>query len=102
PRWTRPRACRALSRGAQHPHDPAPMKERVMTEHARYVESLSAWYMREARPFLNEVAGDRVSQIDQERERLEKLCKMLEADLPVCFLGTAGVGKSTLINAVVA
>ncbi|MDB4988370.1 MAG: uncharacterized protein JWN04_3548, partial [Myxococcaceae bacterium] len=73
-----------------------------MTDHAKYAQNLTAWYQSDARPFLAEVATDRVAQLDQELVRLEGLRKLLEADMPVCFLGTAGVGKSTLINAVVA
>lgn len=73
-----------------------------MTAHAKYADTLVSWYQSHARSFLSDVASDRVPQLDQELVRLQGLCKMLEADMPVCFLGTAGVGKSTLINAVVA
>ncbi len=73
-----------------------------MTDHASYAEHLADWYETRARPFLGEVASDRVAQLDQETVRLKSLRALLEAELPICFLGTAGVGKSTLINAVVA
>jgi GTP-binding protein EngB required for normal cell division len=73
-----------------------------MTNSADFAKLLGSWYQTEARPFLADVANDRIPQLDQELKRLEDLVGTLGDDLPVCFLGTSGVGKSTLINAVVA
>src|SRR4051812_9060567 len=73
-----------------------------MTEHTQFAQQVSAWYSDGVRQLLSEVASDRVEQLDQEFSRLGSLGDLLRRQMPVCFLGTAGVGKSTLINALVA
>src|SRR5271165_1663827 len=64
--------------------------------------SLVAWYRTHARPVLDELAADRVSDFDGHAARLEKLTQLANAEIAACFLGQAAVGKSTLINALVA
>lgn len=73
-----------------------------MTEHIQYAKRLSTWYRGGVRAFLSEVANDRIDQLDQEFTRLSSLGELMHRPMPVCFLGAAGVGKSTLINALVA
>jgi predicted GTPase len=63
---------------------------------------LIAWYTEKARPFLLEHVPEDVAAIDQQKARLERLCKAAEEDVEACFLGSSGVGKSTLLNGLVA
>jgi hypothetical protein len=72
-----------------------------MTENTRGAELL-AWYSTRARSFLEEHAGDRVPTFDDTRRRVDALLQVGDDDdVAACFLGGAGVGKSTLLNAVV-
>jgi len=70
-----------------------------MHEHAR---QLVAWYRDQARPFLEKNVPDRIPEFDRDCERLTQSAAVLGQELSVCFLGSSGVGKSTLINALVA
>ena len=63
--------------------------------------NLLDWYTRAARPFLEQYAPDDLSSLDKQGLRLEHLVKAADEDVAVCFLGAAGVGKSTLINSLV-
>ena len=47
------------------------------------------------------VAPSRTESADAECARLESLEKAFSEEVPVCFLGASGIGKSTLINALV-
>ncbi|WP_081427018.1 dynamin family protein [Sorangium cellulosum] len=59
------------------------------------------WYTRRARAFLDLHAGQDLPAIDAQAVRLEQLSKTVGEEVAVCFLGAAGVGKSTLLNALV-
>jgi predicted GTPase len=74
----------------------------MMSAYTQFAKGLSTWYRGGVRGFLSEVAHDRVEQLDQEFARLGALGELIQRPMPVCFLGAAGVGKSTLINALVA
>lgn len=67
------------------------------------LETLRGWFdgKEGLREFLAEHAPDRVEQLDAGLKRVETLESLRKEPLPVCFLGGAGVGKSTLLNAVV-
>src|ERR1039458_2809123 len=64
--------------------------------------ALLNWYGKHARPVLEELASDRISDFDGHASRLERLTQLATSETPACFLGQSGVGKSTLINALVA
>jgi predicted GTPase len=65
------------------------------------VDSLVRWYTSSARPFLEQWSPERVQPLDDDFVRLSALRKAGQGELAVCFLGHSGVGKSTLINALV-
>ena len=72
----------------------------------RDVQAVEEWYLNQVRPFLErldkiDAKAGRVEGFDAELERLRKTRDAYDDDLVVCFLGMAGVGKSTLINALV-
>jgi hypothetical protein len=63
---------------------------------------LIAWYRRDARKAIVDLVPDRAPDFDARAVRLEKLIGFLGHEVAACFLGKSGVGKSTLINAIVA
>ena len=65
-------------------------------------EKLFDWYEQDARMFLEAHAASRLPSIDDVFLRLQAASRAADSELPVCFLGSSGVGKSTLINALVA
>jgi GTP-binding protein EngB required for normal cell division len=66
------------------------------------VERLERWYREKVRPFLAEHLPDKVSALDDAVARIRKLDRSVTEEPAICFLGASGVGKSTLINALVA
>ena len=63
---------------------------------------VEGWYVDHIRPFLVREEPGRLAEFDADLGRLREVVKGLETELAVCLLGVAGVGKSTLINAIVA
>jgi hypothetical protein len=66
------------------------------------VEKLERWHKERVRPFLAEYLQDKVSGLDEVLARILSLDQGVSEELAICFLGASGVGKSTLINALVA
>src|SRR5437762_11494500 len=66
------------------------------------VEQLINWYRRLVYPFLTKVESPKTAEFEQDVERLLARSKKIDEELVICFLGSSGVGKSTLINALVA
>jgi GTP-binding protein EngB required for normal cell division len=69
---------------------------------SEHVERLERWYSERVRPFLAEHLQDKVSGLDEALARIQTLDRSVSKELAICFLGASGVGKSTLINALVA
>lgn len=63
--------------------------------------SLVRWYRSAVRRVLESLDPSRVESTDAEAARLETLENSFSQEVPVCFLGASGIGKSTLINALV-
>ena len=65
-------------------------------------ERVRQWYRNKARAFLDEFTPERVHEFDRDQARIDALESTLGEERPVCFVGHSGVGKSTLINTLVA
>lgn len=72
-----------------------------MSQSPPALDPILTWYREHARPFLEKEAADRVPTFDAELARIERLRQLSGEPLTVCVLGNAGVGKSTLLNALV-
>jgi GTP-binding protein EngB required for normal cell division len=64
------------------------------------IKQFVKWYEEAARPFLLKTAPEeKVADFDKDAARLSKAVESFDPELAVCFLGSSGIGKSTLINA---
>jgi hypothetical protein len=59
------------------------------------------WFRERARPVLERWLPDRVQTVEALLAEVRRLSGIRTRELPICLLGNAGVGKSTLINALV-
>lgn len=62
---------------------------------------LIQWYRKHIRPFFSDHEPDKLVEFDKDCQKIEEIEVDIQKQLPVCFLGGSGVGKSTLINALV-
>ena len=63
---------------------------------------LMRWYEDKVRGFLaSNIGEEKVQAFDKDHARLKRATELSETELAVCFLGNSGVGKSTLINAII-
>jgi GTP-binding protein EngB required for normal cell division len=71
-----------------------------MQDETEKIRQFVKWYEETARPFLLKTAPEeKVADFDKDVARLSKAVESFDAELAVCFLGSSGIGKSTLINA---
>jgi predicted GTPase len=66
------------------------------------IARLKEWFDSKARPFLEQYETGKVVELDQDLDRLIGTDRRASEELAICFLGASGVGKSTLINSLVA
>jgi hypothetical protein len=60
------------------------------------------WYHGKVNPFFREhLSEQKIEEFEKDFTRLNHSVESSEIELAVCFLGNSGVGKSTLINAVI-
>lgn len=65
------------------------------------VKRLAEWYHNHAQPFLLKHLPDKVTEFDKDLEMLKQVEVAIGRPMAACFLGSAGIGKSTLINSLV-
>jgi len=63
------------------------------------IARIGGWFTYSVRPLLLELNDPKVAELDADLLGLRRKAEANEADVEVCFLGMAGVGKSSLINA---
>jgi len=67
-----------------------------------HIRKLVSWYRSYVKAFLTKTESKKVEEFDRDGDRLEARDARSDDELAICFLGNSGVGKSTLINALVA
>jgi len=66
------------------------------------IVQLEKWYVSLGRPLLEEHQPARLAELDEAITRARKLANLEHEEIAFCFVGRSGVGKSRLINALVA
>src|SRR3989442_8933399 len=64
-------------------------------------QRLNNWYRDYIQPFLLKVDPERLEALSKDLANLNESRHAYSSELAICFLGNSGVGKSTLINALV-
>jgi hypothetical protein len=81
-----------------HQADPVP----PTADQGNEAGKLVGWFQSHVTPFLQAVQPEKVAPLDGDARNLDGVARTVDQELAVCFLGNAGVGKSTLINSLVA
>src|SRR5687768_1705020 len=68
---------------------------------AESVERLRSWVEEHAFPRLHRYAPELAAVEERELARLIQLSRLCKEPFTICFLGSSGVGKSTLLNALI-
>ena len=68
---------------------------------AERAAALLNWYEKSVRTFLEKQVPEQVAPLDEEAARLKGVLTQANETM-VCFVGDSGVGKSTLLNEIVA
>ncbi len=82
------------------PHQAEPITP--IADRGNLARALIDWFHSYAKPFLQGVQPEKVAPLEGDARNLEGVLGSADQELTVCFLGNAGVGKSTLINSLVA
>lgn len=78
--------------------------EANMSENDRVDETIGrweSWLQRDGRPFFERWEPDRLPVLEQLIAEVRATSSPGRRELPICLLGNAGVGKSTLINSLI-
>ena len=67
----------------------------------RNLERLRAWHDGGPHKILERWDPDRLASIDEQFASLQAYGAPANRELAICFLGSAGVGKSTLLNSLI-
>ena len=65
-------------------------------------ERVAEWYRTRVQVFMERFSPQRIESLNENMERIEALKARVGEECAVCFLGHSGVGKSTLVNTLIA
>src|ERR1051326_2508811 len=65
-------------------------------------QRLIGWYEKSLRSiFQRTLSPQKLEEFDKDRDRLANVLAITDTEVAICFLGPSGIGKSTLINAII-
>src|ERR1041385_762171 len=65
-------------------------------------QRLIGWYEQSLRSiFERTLSPQKLEEFDKDRDRLASVLAITDTEVAICFLGPSGIGKSTLINAII-
>jgi GTP-binding protein EngB required for normal cell division len=65
-------------------------------------QRLIGWYEQSLRSiFERTLSRQKLEEFDKDRDRLASALAIIDTEVAICFLGPSGIGKSTLINAII-